>query len=234
MSLKHVLLLSVLVLAFTAPPPGQLFNLNNWILQLPVSNGNGGVEEISNPQLETYTSEYFYTDTDSSMTFWCPQDGAHTSGSNYPRSELRETPDWTVKGTHELNCTCSVTKEPQNHAITIGQIHADGVSGSCSIIVELEWNAGTIVSHLRDKNCNNVQYTVGTGYKVGDKINYYLKLQDGVVTVTTNKGSQPAYTYSWITYQLYFKAGDYVQDNATSSTEGGIVHFYQLDRKHSS
>ena len=42
-------------------------------------------------------------------------------------------------------------------SITIGQAHFDGLSGSCSICVELEWNDGVINSHMRDSNCKTVK-----------------------------------------------------------------------------
>eukprot|EP00456_Euglypha_rotunda_P032135 TRINITY_DN2492_c0_g1_i4.p1 TRINITY_DN2492_c0_g1~~TRINITY_DN2492_c0_g1_i4.p1 ORF type:complete len:201 (+),score=27.78 TRINITY_DN2492_c0_g1_i4:89-604(+) len=170
------------------------------------------------------------------MTFWCPENGAHTSGSNYPRSELREMPangEWGNTGTHEMNATCKISQLPQSGKLVIGQVHADGVSGSCSIILELEMTNSDLVAHVRDKSCNNVQYTVGTGYALNTKISYQVKYQNGVLYCTTDRGSMPAYSYSWNTYPLYFKAGDYVQDNSSSSTQGGLIHFYSLTTSHS-
>ena len=94
------ILSSIAVFAVSAVnPPGSYFNLSAFKLQLPLSDGNGGVVEIDQPQLETYSSAYFYTDpSDNGMTFWCPENGAHTSGSNYPRSELRDNTDFTFSG----------------------------------------------------------------------------------------------------------------------------------------
>src|SRR5882724_9988709 len=57
-----------------AAPPGKNFDLSHFALQLPVSNGSGGVEQISN--LATYASQYFYSGTDGALVFWCPVTGA--------------------------------------------------------------------------------------------------------------------------------------------------------------
>jgi hypothetical protein len=197
------------------PPPGAVFNLSAWTLQLPVSDGHGGVVEIKEPQLDTYTSEYFYTNGSSAnnaMTFWCPEDGAHTSGSSYPRSELRETADWTFIGTNRLNVTIAVLEEPTGGAITIGQVHVDGLSHSCSIVVELEWESGDIVAHLRDDQCNPVSKMVGTGYAIGDPVHYSIGIDGLDAFASTDTGSMPPYSYSWMntSVPIYFKVGDYV------------------------
>jgi len=218
----------------TASPPGALFDLSHWQLQLPVASGSG-VQTISNPALKTYTSKYFYTGSDGSMTFWAPQDGAKTSGSLYPRSELREVAaggDWTLKGNHQMNVTAKILKVPQNKKVVIGQIHANGVSGSCSVILELEYEAGTLVAHVRDKNCKNVEFTVGKNIAVGATIQYYVQLKDSKLIVQTNYGSMSPWTVV-TNYKLYFKVGDYVQDNNPSSSNGGTVAVSKLVVKHS-
>jgi len=40
-------------------PPGALFNLTSFKLQLPISDGKGGVVEVLQPALATYTSQFF-------------------------------------------------------------------------------------------------------------------------------------------------------------------------------
>jgi hypothetical protein len=140
------------------PPPGVLFNLSSFGLQLPLSNGKGGVEQVYQPSLRTYSSPYFFTDAaDRGMVFWCPENGATTSGSGFPRSELREEVDFGLGGRHVLNTTIAVVLTNSSKAsVTIGQAHIDGISGHCSIFVELMWTAGTVVAHLRDKGASAV------------------------------------------------------------------------------
>ena len=224
--------------AYAVPPPGQLFNLSTFDLQLPVAASGGGVEVIkSDALMKGYTSEYFYTDpNDQSMVFFCPENGAHTSGSNFPRSELRQNPDFTLKagGKHVLNVTIAVTQTTAKKSITIGQAHIDGVSGHCSIFVELEWTSGNVVSHLRDKNCGSVSEVVGTGYNLGDKVTYSIVVDGATAIVTTDRGSMKPYTYSWLptSTPVYFKAGNYLQDSGSDSKLGGIVKIYHLSTSH--
>ena len=122
-------------------PPGSNFDLSHWYLQLPVdSNGTnvGTSASISTAQLTNgYTSAWFYTATnDGAMTFWVPDNGATTSGSTHPRSELREelspgntSVNWTPYGTHILTATCVVSNVPSDTLkVCIGQVH-EQVSG---------------------------------------------------------------------------------------------------------
>ena len=227
--------------AAAPPPPGKLCNLSSDTLQLPVAGKGGGVEEISaQPLAAGYSSAYFFTDpADDAMTFFCPQDGAHTSGSSFPRSELRQQPDWDLRasGRHVLNATVSVEQTTATKQITIGQAHIDGVSGHCSIFVELEWADGDVVAHLRDKNCNGVSKTVGSGLKLGDKFSYSIAVAGDAAVVTTDRGGAPMapYAYSWLPANtpVYFKAGDYLQDSGSSATLGGKVKIYALSTSHS-
>jgi len=191
MALK-MLLLSGAAAAAAVAPPGALFNLSSFKLQLPVAAPGGGVQEISQPALESYTSAWFYTDAaDGGMTFFTPLNGAHTSGSNYPRTELRQEPNFDLSpGYHQINVTMQVDAVTSTGAITIGQVHLDGLSGACSIFVELEWSgAGDIVAHLRDSACKGVKATVGHGYALGQRFSYSMTVQGADVTVSTDSGS---------------------------------------------
>src|SRR5215211_5122437 len=94
--------------------PAANFNLTNFYLGLPVdiSGGvTGDSASITAAQLTAGYSNalYFYTGPDGAMTFWAPVTGATTSGSSYPRSELREqisppsnSSNWFGFGTHTL------------------------------------------------------------------------------------------------------------------------------------
>lgn len=217
--------------------PGTKFDLSNWQLQLPIASGSG-VKQVQGSALKTFASANFYLDsTTNAMTFWAPENGAHTSGSLYPRSELRELApgfpngDWkAATGTHEMNVTLKVLKLPQDGSIVIGQVHADGVSGSCSVVLELEYTGGPLIAHTRDSSCGNVQTTVGHS-SVGAEIDYQVEVKNNVLTVKTNTGSTATSTIH-NTYPIYFKVGSYVQDAASSSTQGGTVAVTKLSISH--
>jgi hypothetical protein len=224
--------------ASAVSPPGQLFDLTSFALQLPVSDGGGGVQQIKQPALATYTSEYFYTNASSgAMTFWCPENGAHTSGSSYPRSELRQVPDFTLGRKAQMNVSMSVDKLPTGGSIPVGQIHFDGISGHCSIVIELEYSSGSLVAHLRDSACKSLSKTVGSGYSLGEVFSYSLIVDGLDVQATSDSGTMAPYAYDWVIKgcgqpagkcPLYFKVGDYVQTASSSSVNGGIVSVHSL------
>ena len=220
------------------PPPGKLFNLSSFVLQLPVAAPGGGIEEVKAPALDTYSSAFFFTDAaDKQMTFFCPENGAHTSGSEFPRSELREQPDFDLRkgGFHRLNATLTVVSTTKAEAVTIGQAHIDGISGACSIFIELEWANGDIISHMRDKDCKGVKETVGSGYKLGDAVTYSLVVSGDSAFVSTDRGSQKApYVYSWLktSTPVYFKLGNYLQDSGNSATLGSVVKVAAFTTEH--
>jgi hypothetical protein len=183
-----------------AQPPGSLFNLTTFGLQLPLSNGKGGVTQILQPALNSYRSAYFYTDPkDQSMVFWCPENGATTSGSSFPRSELREEIDFDLSGRHVINATVAVAAANSTTAsVTIGQAHVDGISGHCSIFVELMWTSGAVIAHLRDKACNNVIRAVGK-YALGEWISYAIVVDGNTAQILTDKDdTMTPYAYTWL------------------------------------
>jgi len=243
--------------------PGQLYDLSNWVLQLP-SGTPSNVDQVSQPALKTYTSKYFFTNpATNEMTFWCPVNGVHTGGSQYPRTELRESYNvpgnndghgsWTFKGFHQMNVTMKVLQEPASKTITIGQAHAQSIgsktiSGACSIVIEFEWIAGKLSARLRGaptsvtaNDCGTASVNFPQTYAVGETFSYSLVVQDKTVKIWTSKGGwSPVHSYSWWsnsganTYWLYFKAGDYVQDTGSSSTVGGKTSISVLKTKHTS
>src|ERR1035438_2647759 len=118
-------------------PPSGNFDLSHWKLQLPTAGGvltcsGGSVDEEKPAQLAGFTNTYFYTGSDGSMVFWAPINGATTSGTTNPRSELREelTPgsdsvNWILYGTHILDGQCKVLQVSSAKKVIIGQIHAE-------------------------------------------------------------------------------------------------------------
>lgn len=229
-------------------PPGGNFNLTNFYLGLPVDSSggtNGTSASIPAAQLVTGYSNalYFYTGPDGAMTFWAFVQGATTSGSSYPRSELREqvappsnSSNWFAFGTHTLDAQCRVTQIPSSGKVIIGQIH--GYTGAALPLVKLQYNNGN-VEVLIKTNANNdltdKKYTFGN---VGPNtnINYQIKVLNGLVSVTVNGTTQSLNVFQtdpdWATNTLYYKAGSYCQDNAGTNGEGARVAFYSISRSH--
>jgi len=194
------------------------------------------------------------------MVFWCPVNGLHTSGSKYPRTELRENQnlpwnnngegDWTFIGYHRMDVTMKVLTQPPSGTIAIGQVHGSkigktSISGGCSIIIEFEWKNGKLVNYLRGvqkgkNNCQTISQTLPGTYTLGEQFSFSLIVNGNTVSVQTSKGGTSApHSYSWFktsgpsTYWMYFKVGDYVQDVGKSSTLGGRVSISSLKTFHS-
>src|SRR3989338_11394949 len=71
--------------------PAQILNLTDWKETLPTGS-SGSPTEIKQPALATFTVDPYskVNATCDGVQFRAPTDGVTTSGSSYPRSELRE------------------------------------------------------------------------------------------------------------------------------------------------
>jgi hypothetical protein len=218
-------------------PPGGNFDLTHWYLGLP----DTGSSSIQPSALEAgYTSQYFYTGADGAMVFWAPVNGGTTSGSTYPRSELREliagvdnstNINWTALGTHTLTAQCRVTQVPSIGKVIIGQIH-----GGSTPLCKIYYSSGTLYArcHTQPTGGTENQYEFGTT-SLNAPINYELEVIDGVLRMTVN-GVTHTFDFvtgtNWGGSSFYFKAGSYCQDNVGQSDEGSRVAFYSLAVNH--
>ncbi len=228
--------------------PAANFNLTNFYLGLPVDSSGGVTGDsasITAAQLTAGYSNalYFYTGPDGAMTFWAPVTGATTSGSSYPRSELREqisppsnSSNWFGFGTHTLDAQCRVTQVPSTAKVIIGQIH--GYTGAALPLVKLQYSSGTIEALIKT-NANDTLTDKKYIYSfvgLSNSITYQIKMVNGLISITINGSTQSLNVFQtdpdWATNTLYFKAGSYCQDNAGATNEGGRVAFYSLTRSH--
>ncbi|HSY53924.1 MAG TPA: polysaccharide lyase family 7 protein [Opitutaceae bacterium] len=222
--------------------PGQNFDLSNFDLQAwPCSGSNDTT--VSQPQLATFNdSSFFYTGSDGSMVMWCPDQGGCETSTNttHLRTELRNLTDWHVTDgqTHIETATCKVLQQPLSGSTIIGQIHGD-VSGTGSEALKLRWMVGgnLVAGNKVTEGGTEVysQFSPAANANLGDTIAYTLQEKNSVVTVTVtiNGGSLHTYQYTldstWTTIPLYFKAGNYNQDDTDGTTDGALVAFYALN-----
>lgn len=228
-------------------PPGGNFNLTNFYLGLPVdsSGGTSGTSaSITAAQLTAGYSNalYFYTGPDGAMTFWAFVTGATTSGSSYPRSELREqivpgdnNMNWLPYGNHLLAAQCRVSQIPSTGKVIIGQIHCK--TGNARPLLKLQFNNGVVEALVKTNSNFDPDYkfyfqNVG----LGNLVNYQIRMENGLLTTSVNGSNQAINVFltdpGWATNGLYFKAGSYCQDNAGPTNEGARVAFYALARSH--
>jgi hypothetical protein len=217
-----------IALADTTKLPGKVLNLTDWKLTIPISTKpTGAADDIKQPQLNTYTSEFFFTDkTNTAVTFKASVDGATTKGSNFPRSELREMinngkdqASWSsASGTHTLFIDQRVIHLPEvRDQIVIGQIHD---ANEYIIFYRLEGKKLLVsVNHGENK-------ILDSNYKLGTRFNVKFVVSNNETKCYYNGDLK--YTYAGSFSGAYFKAGAYVQSSnrGKKKTEGELATAY--------
>ncbi len=222
----------------TCTVPADVLDLTNWKVTLPTGSDESPTE-ILQPSLDSYqVSPYFVTaDSCTAVQFRAPVNGVTTSGSGYPRSELREmtsngtsNASWSsTSGTHTLVVDEAFTALPSTKPHLVGaQIHDadDDVT-----VFRLE-DSSLYITNGDDTHYKLVtsSYTLGTRFQAkfvvtGGKIQAYY---NGVLQTTLTNSFSGA----------YFKAGAYTQANCTNSspcnsTNYGETKIYGLTVTHS-
>lgn len=196
-------------------PPASSIDLTNWKLTLPVGSINKPTE-ILQPQLNTYQNAPYFISKPVGMVFRAPVNGVTTSGSGYPRSELREMKgaslaSWSSSvGVHMMVIEGAITHLPLNKKeVVFGQIH--------------DANDDVIVFRLEDKKLwvnvggKNV-HLLTDKYELGTKIRLVFKVQGDKTYCYYNGEVTIDYTLDKKYSGAYFKAGCYTQSNCTKET----------------
>ena len=206
-------------------PPGSNFDLSHWYLQLPTSNNiltgaSGSVDSASAAQLVAgFTNAYFYTGPDGAMTFWVPDNGARTSGSDHPRSELREqvipgnnNSNWTVYGVHTMTAQCKVLQVPfDTGKVCIGQMHEPSTrpDGSTSAgnehMIMFDFNNQRIYVNINlDGDLSSTfsqTFISGSSVALNSNINYAMSASNGLLTISVNSVTNSWDLFSGTNYQ---------------------------------
>lgn len=224
------------------PYPAQVLGLSYFELTLPVaSNSTGYAEEVKQPNLASYSNNnYFATLPDGSgVRFVAPAGGATTSGSEYPRSELREMANvgtkeasWsTTAGTHDLKLTESINHLPAvKPQLVFAQIH-----GQSDDLIEVEVSGKNGRNRLY-VNHNGKQYgsDLDDNYALGTRFSLEIYVAGGYVDVWYNG---VLHVHQKLNDSGdYFKAGCYTQSNPSKGdapTAYGEVDIYSIKLSHS-
>lgn len=224
-----------------SPNRSRAFSMDHWKLTLPIKGPGNSPLEISPSDLVAGFEQKPYFERGSKLVFRCPVEGYTTSGSSYPRSELRERVDpdsdrknWDGQDTYILSASCRVVAFPPKKAhIIVGQIHGY----KSKPLVKLRWTNGEIQALVKEKPSSNreIKYLFG---RVDDQFfNYQIKVNNGVLELTVN-GKRVTHAFfrrngsdtGWSKERFYFKAGAYVNSNLKYDLKGayGEVHFKAL------
>ncbi|WP_374163737.1 polysaccharide lyase family 7 protein [Arcticibacter sp. MXS-1] len=209
--------------------PAKILDLTNWKLTLPVDTDHpGSPDEIKQPELSTYSNpDFFHVNKEgNAVVFRAQAGGATTSGSNFPRSELREminngkgSAAWSSsEGTHTLFIDQRVTHLPDvRKHIVIGQIHD---ADKYVIFFRLEDRRLLVSVNKGDRVTLDDNYVLGTRFSVkfivsGDKTQCYYN-------------DKLKYTFEGHFTDAYFKAGAYVQSSCKGAkqTPGELCSAY--------
>jgi len=223
----------------TPPPPapvgrvpGEVLDLAPWKLTLPTGPAESPTE-IVQPELLRYADEWFHVRADGGVVFRAQCGAPTTSGSHYPRSELREMNGkaraaWSnATGNHVLVLEQAITQTPVvKPEVVAGQIHDD--------------QDDVIQIHLSGKRLT-VKYADGkksvdldTAYVLGTRFVVTVIAKDKHVTVAYNgipKADLPLTGAGW-----YWKVGAYVQSNTDKGDKpdaAGEVVVYRAKVAHS-
>jgi len=220
--------------------PSQILNLTNWKLTLPTGKSKKPVE-IKQPELAKFIIDpWFVIDpSGGGVRFRAPVNGVTTSGSGYPRSELREMTDngknnasWSsMSGTHTMFLDEAITAVPlKKKHVVAGQIH-DGDDDV--IVIRLEY------PNLYVNVDGDNEYTLDSNYTLGKRFAVKFEVKDGKTNVFYNNSYEPVYVLDKSYSGAYFKAGAYTQSNCSKEDSSscnfdnyGEVVIYQLSISH--
>ncbi|MEU3731547.1 chondroitinase-B domain-containing protein [Streptomyces sp. NPDC033538] len=218
--------------------PADVLDLTNWYVGLPVGEEESPTN-VYQPELATYSDDPWFTTADdcAAVRFRAPVDGVTTSGSKYPRSELREMTDtgeskasWSsTSGTHTMVIDQAITDLPEETPnVVAGQIHdaSDDVS-----VFRLEGSK----LYITDGDEEHHKLVVDD-YVLGTRFQAKFVIGDGEVKAYYNGELQT--TLSKEFSGAYFKAGAYTQANCDNSDpcsddNYGQVKIYGLNVTHS-
>lgn len=213
--------------------PSQILDTSNWKETLPIGSSESPTE-IKQAALQSYSiNPYFHpNETCDGVIFRAPIDSVTTSGSNYPRSELREMKtdgspaSWsTNSGNHSMFIDQAITAVPKNKKhIVAGQIHdaKDDV-----IVIRLEYPKLFIDVNGKEGP------TLDENYELGKRFTVKFESSNNQIRIYYNGNKNPAYTMQKSGEGNYFKAGAYTQSNCSkeqdcTSDNFGEVVIYKL------
>lgn len=196
----------------SASYPSQIVDLSNWKLTLPIGEEESPTE-VKQPQLASYKIDPWFVVENGGIRFRAAVNGVTTSGSGYPRSELREMVDngsakasWSsTAGVHTLFIDQAITHVPEiKQDIVAGQIHD---ADDDIIVIRLEYPKLFV-----NVDGDNVA-TLDENYTLGKRFAIRFVVQNGKTEVFYNNNIAPSYTLNKKYSDAYFKAGVYTQSN---------------------
>ncbi|MBV8327671.1 polysaccharide lyase family 7 protein [Chryseobacterium sp.] len=206
--------------------PQNIFDLRGFNLQLPVEKNNS-ITIIKGDKIAGFSSENFYfSPKDNSIRLFCSSDGKPTQGSHYPRTELRQINEWHFENSHSLHVKMAVLQQPSTGKIIIGQIHGNSKGTEA---LKIWWNNGEIQAGFKKEiNAHEERITLLKEVPLAQVFEYSIQQNNSEVQVKINQQTTIFnFGNTWKSESVYFKAGNYLQDNKQPVTSG-LVAIYQI------
>lgn len=230
--------------------PAQRLDLSsNWKIQLPIDSDGGYIGtsiEVKQPELATYHHPDWFKTANDGVIMRAPVEGAHTSGSQYARTEFREMTGSTTNAAwsitdgkaHTLQWTLTIDALPISlPRVVVGQCF-NTTNGDMLLIVADGFRpaSGTVAATGVSKTPFaivpkfNGSFVAGSpllaDYVMGEVISIKMVAENNEIKVYCDRGSSATtlrYTVSNVTAtypsadtDCYFKAGCYNQSNTNN------------------
>lgn len=211
-----------------ASPSAVLGLSKNWKLTLPTGS-SGNPTEILQPRLQTYTDANFRVGSGGDrVIFTAKVGGVTTSGSSYPRSELREMRNngqdraaWSNQsGTHVMLLDAAFLHLPEGKPhVVLGQVHGgDDDVTACRL-------EGT---KLYITNGDDTHYDlIDSSYSLGTRFTIRFKATPAGIFYDYDTGTQTG-TVPGKFSGCYFKAGCYTQANSGNGSGYGQTAIFGI------
>ncbi len=208
--------------------PSDVIDLKSWKLTLPVGSASKP-EEIMPNELAGFVDPKHFFVRDGAVVFRCPVNGVTTSGSNYPRTELREMDGtklavWSTSGSTSLEadlaCTISPPVKPQ---VSLLQIH-----GGDDDVLQVLYD-GTKQAITWRKDGTTQPSLLVENYQLGTRFKARIEVQSGTVRMLINSTEKASFQVN--DDSCYWKTGSYVQSNPSKGDQPeaiGEVTIYSL------
>lgn len=212
--------------------PAELIDPKNWYLTLPTGK-QGDPDIVEGSKLASYSSRFFaLNQARDGVVFTANAGGATTSGSHFPRSELREMngsekASWDGrKGRHTMEIVEAITETPTvKPDVIAGQIHA-----TTDDLMQIHLSG----TKLRVKYADGQKFAdLDPDYRLGTMFAIKIESAGGRVKVWYNGALKADLPISSAT--SYFKAGVYTNSNTSKgdkATEDGQVVIRSLTVRH--
>ncbi|HEY0700149.1 MAG TPA: polysaccharide lyase family 7 protein [Micromonospora sp.] len=206
--------------------PADVLDLTNWYIGLPIGEEESP-RNVEQPELDTFRIDPWFVATAdcTRVQFRAAVNGVTTSGSSYPRSELREMrgsskASWSsTSGTHTMVIRQAITTLPATKPhVVAGQILA---SSDDVAVFRLEGR------NLYLTNGDNSHYKLITSsYTLGTEFEAKFVVSGGQIRAYYNGVLQATISKSFS--GGYFKAGAYTQANCTNSSPCSTSNYGQV------